>query len=447
MSSHNRFAAFLTVLALSGLASAAHAQVPFFYNITDLGTLANSTINPTAINASGVVVGYSNVPTPNSNGIIVSSPHAFKTGPNGAGGAQDMGLLPINPNTVGGTYARGINDSGLITGYGTTAVAGASTVANYNHVFISKPNTNTLTDIGTLGPATLTLANGVKTANNSIGYGVSNSGYVTGYGTNAQNGATTATTFHAFRFNSNTETALSGQDDLGVLAGGTSSYGYAVNDAGTVVGRSTLGGTTNYHAFRDTLGGTMQDLGTLGGNSEALAINSAGTIVGDNYDYSGSIGVQQAYRLLSNENGITTADKLFKGVGTAFGSYGSSATAINDAGIIVGYINTDATLTTYIYHAFVYDPTSNTGTGITGQGYDLNNYLNNGAGWLLQYAYGINNSGQITGYGTIGGQTHAFLLTAAPAATAVPEPGALALLACSALSGVGFLARRKRAAK
>ena len=433
MSFLNRCLSAAFAATVTGIASVAGAQVPLGYNIIDLGTLANSTITTTGLNASGVVVGFSNVPTLNSGGITVSSPHAFTTG---AGGARDMGLLPYTPGTVAGSYARGINDSGLIVGYGTTAVPAASTKANFNHAFIS--NGTTFTDIGTLGPSTLTLANGVTTANNSIAYGVSNSGYVAGYGTNAQNGAATAVTFHAFRFNSNTETALSGADDLGVLAGGTSSYGYAVNNAGTVVGRTTLGGTTDYHAFRDNLNGTMQDLGTLKGYSEGLAINSAGTIVGDSYDGAGSTGAQEAYRLTVGENSITTADKLFPGTGAHVGTIGSSATGINDAGIIVGYFNVDTTLSGYTYHAFVY---GNQGYDVNNyQKYDLNNYLLNGTGWTLQYAEGINSAGQIAGYGTINGATHAFLLTPT---SAVPEPGSVGLCIGLAVAGAGFVRRRR----
>ena len=148
MSLLNRCRSAAFAAAVLGLASAAHAQVPLDYNIVDLGTLANSTITTTGLNSSGVVVGFSNIPTVNSNGITVSSPHAFKTGANGAGGATDMGLLPYLPGTVAGSYARGINDSGLIVGYGTTAVPAASSKANFNHAFIS--NGTSLRDIGRL---------------------------------------------------------------------------------------------------------------------------------------------------------------------------------------------------------------------------------------------------------------------------------------------------------
>ena len=43
--------------------------------------------------------------------------------------------------------------------------------------------------------------------------------------------------------------------------------------------------------------------------------------------------------------------------------------------------------------------------------YDLNDHIPADSGWVLRRGYDINNSGQITGYGLIGGQIRAFLLT------------------------------------
>ena len=54
---------------------------------------------------------------------------------------------------------------------------------------------------------------------------------------------------------------------------------------------------------------------------------------------------------------------------------------------------------------------------------DLNTLIDPLSGWELSAATAINDAGQITGYGVIGGQNHAFLLTP------VPEPTTLALLA------------------
>lgn len=54
---------------------------------------------------------------------------------------------------------------------------------------------------------------------------------------------------------------------------------------------------------------------------------------------------------------------------------------------------------------------------------DLNTLIDPASGWDLIIGRGINNAGQITGYGYIGNKLHGFLLTP------VPEPASMALLA------------------
>ncbi len=63
---------------------------------------------------------------------------------------------------------------------------------------------------------------------------------------------------------------------------------------------------------------------------------------------------------------------------------------------------------------------------------DLNSLLPSGSGWNLGGATGINDSGQIVGYGIDNGQDHAFLLT--PQSSGVPDGGrTLGLLATGLL--------------
>ncbi|MGB7323643.1 MAG: hypothetical protein WBD31_02140, partial [Rubripirellula sp.] len=112
-----------------------------------------------------------------------------------------------------------------------------------------------VTDLGTLG------------GTSSYGYGINNSGQVTGAANTTGDAAQ-----HASLYNGTS------MQDLGAL-GGTSSYGYGINNSGQVTGAYTTGNLV-YHAFLYD-GTTMQDLGTLGGtNSLGNGINNSGHVTG-----------------------------------------------------------------------------------------------------------------------------------------------------------------------
>jgi len=83
--------------------------------------------------------------------------------------------------------------------------------------------------------------------------------------------------YHAFIWDS-----VNGMQDLGTL-GGNNSYAIAINDGGTVTGYSDITGNARTHAFVWTATGGMVDIGATvpgGGPSEGLAINSAGNVGG-----------------------------------------------------------------------------------------------------------------------------------------------------------------------
>jgi probable HAF family extracellular repeat protein len=78
-----------------------------------------------------------------------------------------------------------------------------------------------------------------------------------------------------------------------------------------------------------------------------------------------------------------------------------------------------------------------------GAAVDINALLPENSGWTLGGAYGINNSGQIVGYGDHNESVRAFLMTPEP--STVPAPGAL-VLGLLGLGGIGA-ARRARSAR
>ena len=147
--------------------------------------------------------------------------------------------------------------------------------------------------------------------------------------------------------------------DLGTIGGATgSSTAAGINASGLVVGTSTATGSRKGHAFSSD-GTTMTDLGTLGGKSSfALAVNDAGTIVGGS---SLATGVLHPF--------VYSAD-LMSDLGLPTGYVSASGSAISSTGLIVG--NGNATTTKKVgnktkkvqtTNAFLYDGAAFTDLG------------------------------------------------------------------------------------
>ena len=118
--------------------------------------------------------------------------------------------------------------------------------------------------------------------------------------------------------------------DLGALPGGSSSRGAAINDSGTATG-SADGTDGFYHAFQSGSGGSLSDVGTLGGrSSQGRAINASGWIAGESQ--LGTSQGQATRGFLSGPDGkdMTVLDGFQGGGGwsTAFG--------LNDGNLVVG---------------------------------------------------------------------------------------------------------------
>lgn len=146
------------------------------------------------------------------------------------------------------------------------------------------------------------------------------------------------------------------------------------------------------------------DLG--GGNSSATDVNQSGVIVGaSSID---SSGVTEGFYYIGD------AVPQMKSIGVLNSDHRySSAKAINDAGIIVGVSVESSSPTTY--RAIAYDLSSDRLINLNSL-IDCNQNL--AERWTLVEAVAINNSGQIVGYGAKGNTLKGFLLTPDTSGTA-----------------------------
>ena len=204
---------------------------------------------------------------------------------------------------------------------------------------------------------------------------------------------------------------------------------YGINARGVVAGSSdaanTLAdGTLPYVGVYWDAAGAAHAIPTLTGNDgQAYGINAAGHVTG--YDtLAGDVDTHATvYVPAANGSGGTVAD--LGGLNATYVE--TTGHEVNAADQVVGFAST---ANGAAERAFLYSG---------GQMYDLT-ALTAGSEWTLQYAYAINDAGQIVGQGIDpAGYEHAFLLTP----TAVPVPAAAGAVG---LAVAGVASRRWRRA-
>ncbi len=288
-----------------------------------------------------------------------------------------------------GTYANSINNSGIAVGYANNASG------QRRAVLWSSPSS--VTELGTLG------------GTQSNARGIDNLGRVVGDSRNSSDQT------RPFLWTSST-----GMVELAMSLGGMTASARAINDNGQIAGNARLtSGETRAVRF-DLTTATTLNLGTLGGESSfANGISPNGYVAGL------SDAPDDEFRPFFWSE-LTGMIDIFADshLGSPFGA----AYDVNSSGWVVGYgeINDN-----FDSHAFLWSQSF----GLI----DLNSFLPAGSDWVLMGAAGINDRGQITGWGTYQGQPSGFLLSP------VPEPSsAFLLISAAAVSGLARVSKRRR---
>jgi probable HAF family extracellular repeat protein len=352
--------AFLFLVASSQIVAAASSR----YSITELGSFGGTQTWGMGISDRGQVVGYSLLTDPALGG------HAF---------LYSRGTMTdLYPFMISFSSSGVINNSGQIAGI--TRANGVIVPAVYRNGRVT-----VLPSLGFNAEGDMTAQ---AEAINNRGQVVGNS-YITG-----------SPYMHAVLW--------SGRKVIDLGSFGAYSYASSINDSGMIVGttayeRTSLPGDWLQVPFLYD-NGTMIDLG-LFGLSYASDINNRGQIIGST--------------LVDDGNGVRiSATLLDHGRIIYLNTLGlqSGAQAINEQGQIVGWFQFQSGTQSYcepetgqcteypvyVEHPFLYE---------NWVMIDLNTLLPSNSGWELQYAWDINNRGQIVGWGLYDGETRAFVLT------------------------------------
>jgi probable HAF family extracellular repeat protein len=401
-------AALLATLAFpaypEGQRDAPRQRRPHFarYEVTDLGTLGGPYSLGLGINSRGVVAGGAATVSQNGN-PNVANPQPPLTGFLWKDGHMvNLGTLG-DPRDNLNSEAGGPNihnESALISETGSLDPNGEDFCYFGTH-------RQCLAAIWKHGR--LSALRNPFGGNNSQAYWINDFGQVTGFAETSEYDASCATQagpdhplggkpFQLYRFKAVVWNPDGSWRELRPYGDDTVSFAMGINNKGQAVGTSGLCSNVDFppspQAFRSILwqaDGTPVDLGGLGGaSSGASAINDRGDVDGT---ATTADGLTRAY-LWTKESGqphnlgsLHPDDPLV---------VATCCNTVNNYRQVVGFV-LDANFNSY---AFLWQD---------GRMVDLNTLIPNDSGWTLQSADSINDAGQITGWGLINGEVHAFL--------------------------------------
>jgi probable HAF family extracellular repeat protein len=351
--------------------SEASGALQLAYQVEDLGPLPPyaSASYGTALNQAGQVVGYAwESGYPRQEGFVWT--------PDSTQGPPENPRMRALGNLRGDDYwhnsqAWALNDRGLVVGWAN----GTDTLIDQTHGFVWQDGA--MTDLGTLRE---------QGFGASMARDVNDTGVVVGW-SDTQAG-TLDTNRHATLWRDAVIT------DLGI----DRSWLNSINQFGQAVGAYFTADWDKHGLLWDPTHGPfdLHDLVTLGGaSSEAAALNDAGQVVGWASDQSGTL----------HGFCLDLAEGTVRHLGSQMESL---ATGVNEAGLVIGRYKyswlTD--------HPLAWDPAADAVT-------DLNDGISQDAGWTVFEAWGVNDTGQVTGFGTavIDGiyNQRGYLLTPRPA--------------------------------
>jgi len=394
----NMRSTLISIAASCSLASFSMADPPRHdvlepqYTVTDLGTLGGPGTNSNAfgINAVGWAAGSSN--------LVTNGPeHAFLW----FGGSRLFDL-----GTLGGqnSQANGLNDLGE-----TAAGSETSTMDPNGEDFCGYGTHHQC--LGAIGRFwDLTALQPLAGGNNANAFDVNNLGQVVGVAENGTRDDTCVSgmAFQVLRFEA-VRWGLDGRiQALRPLPGDTVGFATGINSNGQAVGASGVCSNTIYqspfgpfapHAVMWDSNGSPADLGHLEGTPAgiyniATSINDRGDVVGF-----ACVGPDTNPATCPEDAFLWTKEAGMQDLGRFPGAIATGPPCchtINNKGQIVG-VSIDANLNE---RAIVWQGKTPV---------DLNTLIPQNSGWYLVCAQGINDAGEIVGFGMINGSMHAYL--------------------------------------